>query len=189
MNMLMERLGELYFATGKQVKARNKTVVNISPNALAFFKVFLERKMAFQAPTRITHVRPYSIKESKHLDWLDHVWSPDTTSQILLEVINFKSIPEVLVKETSTIDHPFFYEVLMTMQTKQQPLLEDIKTWLFIAVDEINQSQVLAFIEENKGLNFYNRSFAHYYPAKTKRVYDLSANSAKAHRKVQLIFL
>jgi hypothetical protein len=95
----------------------------------------------------------------------------------------------VLGKETSTIDHPFFSEALTTMQKKQKPLLEDIKAWLFIVADETDQSQVLGFIEKNKGLSSYNRSFADYYLAKTERLYDLPTNSAKALRKVRLIFL
>jgi len=136
MNMFMERPGETYFATGKQVKVRNKTAANIFPKAMAFFKVFLERKMAFKASTGITHVQPYSIKENKHFDWLASVWSPDTASTVLLGAIDFRSIPGVLTKEMSTIDHPFFYEALMIMQAKQQPLLEDIKSWLFIVTDE-----------------------------------------------------
>jgi len=140
MNMLMERPGEAYFATRKQVKAWNKTTVNISPKAAAFFKVFLERKLAFKAPIGIAHVRPYSIKENRHFDCSTSVWSSDTASSILLGVIDFKSILGVLTKGTSTIDHPFFCEVLMTMQAKKQPLLEDIKSWLFIVVDETDQS-------------------------------------------------
>jgi len=158
MNMLMERLGEMYFATRKQVKARNKIVVNISSKATAFFKVFLEKKMAFKAPTGIAHVRPYSIKENRHFDWPASVWSPDIASTVLLGIIDFKLIPGVLTKETSTIDHLFFYEALMTMQAKKQPLLEDIKSWLFIVTNETNQSQVLTFVEKNEGLSSYNQS-------------------------------
>jgi hypothetical protein len=189
MNMLIQRPGESYFATGKQVRARNKTAVNISPKAAAFFKVFLQKKMTFEAPTGIAHVRPYSIDLNQHLDWPTNVWTADTPSQILLGVLDFRSVPGVMGKETSTIDHPFFYEALTTMQKKQQPLLEDIKTWLFIVADETDQSQVLAFVEKNEGLSSYNRSFADYYPAKTERLYDLPPTSAKALKKVRLIFL
>jgi len=166
MNMLMERPGETYFATGKQLKARNKTAANISPKATPFFKVFLERKMAFKVPSGIAHVRPYSIKKNKHFDWLTTVWSMDSPSTILLGVIDFRLISDVMTKEMSTIDHLFFYEALMTMQVKKKTLLKDIKAWLFIVADETDQSQVLAFVEKNKGLSSYNRSFANYYPAK-----------------------
>jgi len=189
MNMLMERPGKMYFATGKQVKARNKTFVNIFPKAVAFFKVFLERKMVFQALTEIARVRPYSIKENRHFDWPASVWLPDIASIVVLGVIDFRSIPRVLTKETSTIDHLFFYEALMTMHAKQQSLLKDIKAWLFIVADETDESQVLTFVEKNEELSFYNRSFSNYYPAKTEWLYDLPANAAKAHKKVQLIFL
>jgi len=57
----------------------------------------------------------------------------------------------------STIDHLFFYKALTTTQVKKQPLLEEIKSWLFIVADEIDQYQVLAFVEKNKGLNSYNQ--------------------------------
>jgi len=184
MNMLMERPSETYFATGKQVKAHNKTAANISPKAVAFFKVFLERKLAFKASNGIAHIWPYSIKENIHIDWPASVWLSYTASTVLLGVIDFKSILGVLMKEMSTIDHPFFYEALTTMHAKKQPLLEDIKAWFFIVADETYWSQVLAFLEKNKGLSFTN-----YYLEKTERLYDLPVNSAKSFKKVRLIFL
>jgi hypothetical protein len=55
------------------VRARNKTAVHISPRAATFFKVFLQKKMTFEAPIGVAHVQPYNIKENKHMDWPDNV--------------------------------------------------------------------------------------------------------------------
>jgi len=147
----------------KQVKAWNKTVANILPKAVAFFQVFLERKLAFKAPIRIAHVCPYSIKDNRHFDWPASVWSSDTAFSILLGIIDFKWIPGVLTKETSNIDHPFFYEALTAMHAKKQPLMEEIKSWLFIIANETDQSQVLVFVEKNASASVEGRGSMSYF--------------------------
>ena len=112
-----------------------------------------------------------------------------TVDRILLRVIDFRCILGVLEKENSSIKKPFFFEVLRSMQKTKQPLLEEIKLWLFIVADKSDQSQVLAFIEKNEVLKTFRRDFCDYHLAKNERLYDLPANSAKALKKVPLIFL
>ena len=67
------------------------------------------------------------------------------------------------------MEKPFFLEVLMSQQQMKEPLLEEVKTWLFIIEDETDLSQVLGFVEKNEVLRTYNRSFSDYYPAKNER--------------------
>ena len=50
MNVLLERPGEAYFAEAKQVKSKNKTCMQISPQTAEFFKVFLTHKKGFEKP-------------------------------------------------------------------------------------------------------------------------------------------
>ena len=50
MNLLLERLGETYFAEAKQLKSKNKTYTQISPSTAEFFKVFLKHKNGFEVP-------------------------------------------------------------------------------------------------------------------------------------------
>jgi hypothetical protein len=190
MNLLLERPGENYFSMGKQSRSKNKTAVTINPKTAAFFKVFLEQKNQFRVPSALAFLRPYDIIENKHMQWPENTWMSDITpSLISFGVIDFRMIPGVLEKENSTIDKPFFYEVLMSQQKLAEPLIEDVKAWLFIVEDETDQSQVLAFIEKNEALSSFNKNFADYYPAKNERLYDLPANSSKALKKVPLLFL
>ena len=189
MELLIKRPGEAYFLTSKQVKARNKTAASINPKTAKFFKVFLERKMLFTEQTALAHLRPYSIRRNELMNWPENMWTTQTVDRIVLGVIDFRCIPGVLEKENSSIEKPFFFEVLRSIQKTKQPLLEEIKSWLFIVANESNQSQVLAFVEENEVLKTFRRDFCDYHPAKSKRLYDLPANSAKALKKVPLIFL
>ena len=189
MELLIERPGEGYFSTSKQTKARNKTAAMINPKAAKFFRVFLERKMLFTEQIAFAHLRPYSIGRNELMNWPENVWTTQTVDKILLGVIDFRCILGVLEKENSSIKKPFFFEVLRAMQKTKQPLLEEIKSWLFIVADESDQSQVLAFIERNEVLKTFRRDFCDYHPAKNERLYDLPTNSAKALKKVPLIFL
>ena len=189
MELLIERPGEAYFSTSKQTKARNKTAAMINPKAAKFFRVFLERKMLFTEQTTLAHLHPYSIGWNELMNWPENVWTTQMVDIILLGVIDFRCILGVLEKENSSIEKPFFLEVLRAMQKTKQPLLEEIKSWLFIVADESDQSQVLAFVEKNEMLKTFRRDFCDYHPAKNERLYDLPANSTKALKKVPLIFL
>ena len=62
-------------------------------------------------------------------------------------------------------------------------------SWLFICVDEVEQAQVLAYVERNKYLDHFNMEFVDYYLAKNERLMDLPTNNAKALKKVHLIIL
>ena len=188
MELLIERPGEAYFSTSKQLKAINKMTASINPKATRFFRVFLERKMLFTEQTTPAHLRPYSIGWNELMNWPENVWTTQTVDKILLGVIDFRCIPGVLEKENSSIEKPFFFEVLRAMQKTKQPLLEEIKSWFFIVADKSDQSQVLAFVEKNEVLKTFRRDFCDYYPAKNERLYDLPANSAKALKKVPFIF-
>ena len=139
MELLIERPSEAYFSTSKQVKAKIKTETSINPKAATFFRVFLERKM-FTEQTTLAHLRPYSIGRNELMNWHENVWTTQTVDKILLGVIDFRCILGVLEKENSSIEKPFFFEVLRAMQKTKQPLLEEIKSWLFIVADKSDQS-------------------------------------------------
>ena len=53
----------------------------------------------------------------------------------MLGVIDFRSLPGIEKKESSTIDNLYFVEVLSSMQ-KTKPFVEDVPSWLFICGDE-----------------------------------------------------
>ena len=113
---------------------------------------------------------PYSMGWNELMIWPENVWTTQTVDRNLLGKIDFRCIPRVLKKENSSIEKPFFFEVLRSMQKTKQPLLEEIKSWLFIVADESDQSQVLAFVERNEVLKTFRRDFYDYHPAKNERL-------------------
>lgn len=106
-----------------------------------------------------------------------------------LGVMDFRYLLGVFNKEKSTVERPYFYNVLTAMQKKKKPLLEDIPVWLFIFSDQADQAQALYFVEGNKVLNTYSIHFADYYLAKFERLGDFAAANAKTQRKILLLFL
>ena len=189
MNVLLERPGEAFFAERKQLKSKNKTAAQISPRAAEFFKVFLEKRNNFAKPTGVAYLRPYKISENQHTSWPKSGWLSNTATEIKLGVIDFRTIPGALERENSTVEKPFFYEVLTSIQKIGQPRLEHIKSWLFICGDEVDQTQVLAYVERNEILKTFKRTCSDYYPARNELMMDLPAHNAKALKKILLIFL
>ena len=53
-----------------------------------------------------------------------------------LGVLDFRTLLGVENKESSTVDSPYFKEVMLSLQKRRDPALKDIPTWLFICGDE-----------------------------------------------------
>ena len=105
----------------------------------------------------------------------------------MLGVIDFRSLPGIEKKESSTVDNPFFIEVLSSMQKTKKPSLQDVPSWLFICGDEKEQTQAVNFVESNDILKSFSIAFSVYYAGKHNRLGDVSAS--KSPKKVFLIFL
>ena len=104
-----------------------------------------------------------------------------------LGVIDFQNLPGVDNKDSSTINCPFFVEVMTTFSTAKKPSFDEVSSWLFISGDKKENSQVLHFIESHEVLNKYGIQHALYEPSKNERLYD--APAAKSTTKVFLTFL
>ena len=186
MDVLLDRLGEAYFGQTKSMHAKNKTCSELSKDAFEFFKSFIKHKSEFKKPTAHGHYRPYEWSWNVHNEWLAKVWNADSCKRLALGVIDFQSLPGIEKKESSTVDNPFFIEVLSSMQKTKKPSLQDVLSWLFICGDEKEQAQAVNFVENNDILKS-SIAFSVYYAGKHDHLGDVSAS--KSPKKVFLIFL
>ena len=104
-----------------------------------------------------------------------------------LGVLDFKTLPGVENKESSTIDSPFFKEVMLSLQKRKDSALKDVSAWLFICGDEKEQAQVLRLVEKDEALNTYDMDFSIYSAGKVDRLGDIPV--ANKPPKVLLVFL
>ena len=104
-----------------------------------------------------------------------------------LGVLDFKTLPGVENKESSTIDNPFFKEVMLSLQKRKDPALKDVLALLFICGDEKEQAQVLRLVEKDEALNTYDMDFSIYSTGKVDRLGDIPM--ANKPPKVLLVFL
>ena len=104
-----------------------------------------------------------------------------------LGVLDFRTPPRVKNKESSTVNSPYFNEVMLSLQKRKDPALKDVPAWLFIYGDEKEQAQVLRFVEKVEVLNTYELDFSIYSAGKIDRLGDIPV--ANKPPKVPLIFL
>ena len=104
-----------------------------------------------------------------------------------LGVLDFRTLPGVENKESSTIDSAYFKEVMLSLQKWKDPALKDVPAWLFICGDEKEQAQVLRFAEKDEVRNTYEMDFSIYSAGKIDRLGDIPM--ANKLPKVSLVFL
>ena len=136
MDILLERPGEAYFGQAKSTYTKHKMCSKLSHEAYNFFKMFLDHKSKFERPSATAYYRPYELTRSYSIEWPSKSWTEETIKRLSLKVIDFRSLPGVEKKEASTIENPFFFEVLSAMQKTKKPALEDVPSWLFICGDD-----------------------------------------------------
>ena len=152
-----------------------------------FFKLFIKHKSRFKKPIAHGHYRPYQWSQNVHNKWPAQVWNADSSKRLALGVIDFRSLPGIEKKESSTVDNPYFIEVLSSMQKKKKPSRKDIPSWLFICGDKKEQAQVVTFVESNNVLKSFFIAFFVYYAGKHDCLGDVSAS--RSPKKVFLVFL
>ena len=104
-----------------------------------------------------------------------------------LGVLDFRTLHRVENKESSTVDSPYFKEVMLSLQKRKDPTLKDVPAWLFICGDEKEQAQVLRFVEKDEVLSTYELDFFIYLAGKIDRLGDIPV--ANKPPKVPLVFL
>ena len=107
--------------------------------------------------------------------------------RMLLGVLDSRTLPGVKNKESSTVNSPYFKEVMLSLQKRKDPALKDDLAWLFICGDKKEQAQVLRFVEKDEVLNTYELDFSIYSARKIDRLGDISV--ANKPPKVPLVFL
>ena len=187
MDVLLDRPEEAYFGHAKSTHAKNKTCSELSEDAFEFFKSFIKHKSEFKKSTAHGHYCPYEWSRNVPNEWPAKVWNADSCKRLALGVIDFRSLPGIEKKESSTVDNPIFIEVLSSMQKTKKPSLQDVPSWLFICGDEKEQAQSVNFVESNDILKSFSIAFSVYYAGKHDRFGDVSAS--KSPKKVFLIFL
>ena len=104
-----------------------------------------------------------------------------------LGVLYFKTLLGVENKESSTVDSPYFKEVMLSLQKRKDRALKDVPAWLFICGDEKEQAQILQFVEKDEVLNTYELDFSIYSTGKIDRLGDIPV--ANKPPKVLLVFV
>ena len=123
MDVLLDRPGEAYFGQAKRTHVKNKTCFELSEDAFEFFKSFIKHKSELKKPTTHGHYRPYEWSRNVHNEWPAKVWNAKSCKQLVLGVIDFRYLPGIEKKESSTVDNPFFIEVFSSMQKTKKPSL------------------------------------------------------------------
>ena len=149
--------------------------------------MFLKHKNSFQKPSAMGFYRSYNDYSNVFRDWLGCIWQDDIVGGMLLGVLDFRTLPGVENKESSTIDSPYFKEVMLSLQKRKDPALKDILAWLFICGDEKEQAQVLRFVERDEVLKTYELDFFIYSTGKIDCLDDIPV--ANKPPKVPLVFL
>ena len=89
MDVLLERPGEYFYLESKKTRARSKTIEELDPKALEFFKVFLEHRNSFVRPSVSGYYHSYDIIKNEFLDWPKEAYSGTSLPKMALGVIDF----------------------------------------------------------------------------------------------------
>ena len=162
MDVLLDKPGEAYFGKAKSVSQKNKICVELSPQAFEFFSVFLKHKNNFKKPFAMGFYHSYNDNSNVFKDWPGYIWQDNIVERILLGVLNFRTLPGVENKESSTVDNPYFKEVMFLLQKWKDLALKNVPAWLFICGDKKEQAQVLQFVEKDEVFNTYELDFSIY---------------------------
>ena len=119
--------------------------------------------------------------------WPGLIWQENIVERMSLGVLDFRTLPGVENKESSTVNSPYFKEVMLSLQKRKDPALKNVPAWLFICGDEKEQAQVLRFVEKDEVLKTYDMDFSIYSARKIDRLGDIPV--ANKPPKVLLVFL
>ena len=102
---------DTYYTQLRAMMNRNTTCEEISPYAQEFFRVFLNKRGTFQAPTGSICFRPFMTEPSKAPlrlgNWSSQQWR-DAGRNSKVGVIDFRFIPGVAGINESTVSKPYF---------------------------------------------------------------------------------
>ena len=106
-----------------------------------------------------------------------------------LGVIDFRCIPEVHGRSTTSVDKPYFEAFMKLMSKHGKPMLTDLPAWLFICGDDNAYLQVEAFLQIPSLVEKFNLYPSEYIPAPFERLGGYSTKSKLVTNNVRLLFL
>ena len=172
---------------------RNTTCEEISPYAQEFFRVFLDKRGTFQAPTGSICFRSFMTDPStaplRLGNWSSQRWR-DAGRNSKVGVIYFRFILGVAGINESTILKPYFEVFLELLALSCQPTgLLNLPCWLFICGSEETLEQVLAYAHCPPHGGVFDLFPLVYIPAPNERFGGHSAKGRAANEPLKLLFL
>ena len=92
MDVFLDMPGEAYFGKAKSVSQKNKTCVELSPQAFEFFNVFLNHKNDFKKPSAVGFYRTYNDNSNVFKDWPGCIWEDGIVEKMSLEILDFRTL-------------------------------------------------------------------------------------------------
>ena len=113
MRVLLNALGEEFFAVAKQVASKNKSIDELSPYAKEFFKAFLRNRWNFHTPASGAYFRAYDSSANRLGSWPLGSWET-RSEQLKLAVMDFRRLPGFTAKGEDSLEKPYF-DMFMNM--------------------------------------------------------------------------
>ena len=188
MQILLEDLGEEYFAAAKKVASKNKSIKGLSPYAKEFFKAFLRNQWNFHTPASRVYFRAYDPSTNRLGSWPAGSWET-TCKNLSLIVMEFRRLPGFIGKGEDSLDKPYFDMFMNMFVTIDFPTVTEPPVWLWICADKETKLKATQLVGMAIFIANYMKRYSTYKPAKFERLEDLPATSKNARAPVSLLFL
>ena len=96
--------------------------------------------------------------------WPSNKWT-EYGSNAKLGIIDFIFMLGSSGKSSSTVEKPFFEEIMKIFTSQNEPALTDLSCWLFINGDEKYYLKVEAFAKKSQLIVLYEQFSSKYHPA------------------------
>lgn len=178
-----------YYSNQRQTMHRNTPCEDLSPYAKQFFMVFIERRSWFEPPQAAVHFRKFQVNPAISLGhWPSNKWT-EYGSNAKLGIIDFRFMPGNSRKSSSTVEKPFFEEIMKVFTSQNEPALTDLPCWLFICGDDRDYLEVEAFARKSPLTGLFEHFPSKYHPAPNERLGGHAPKSKLATEPVRLLFL
>ena len=134
-------------------------------------------------------LRPYDSEKDELTKWLDGDWDEYVKASIKLEIIDFRNIPGILNKDTTSVETPYYTDFLEQLIKQNEPAITDPEAWLWITGDQMVDDYLRMEVRTRKLGEVYAPQYSQYKPRAVERLGDATLNSNKAKATVNLIFL
>ena len=188
MRVLLDALGDEFFAAAKQVASKKKSIDKLSPYAKEFFKAFLRNRWNFHTLASRAYFRVYDPSANRLGSW--PMGSSETTSeQLKLVVMDFRQLPGFTAKGEDSLEKPYFDMFMNSFVMADFPIVTEPPVWLWICGDKETELKATELASKAMFRANYVKKYATYEPAKFKWLEVLPATNKSARAPVSLLFL